>query len=161
MPSTIDTDSIRVSGLGEARLLDVVCTTANDWDNASETVRALKAKKLVLEAEKHVLEYQADILIGYGKALSGEHVTPSTMAQFLESFVEQGCKNAADISALDERIIQIDRQVDKEMWRMALKKGEAKRQVTVVVAVEESGPVELKLTYSMCIHFFDFVLRSN
>jgi hypothetical protein len=159
LPSTIDTDSIRVSGLGEARLLDVVCTIRNnqfpyDQESHSEIIRVLKAKKSVVQAEKHVLEHQADLLVGYGKTLSGEHITPSAMAQFLDSFAEQGCENAAAVSLLDQKILEIDRQIEKEMEKKVLKKGETKRQVTVVIAVEENGPVELKLTYSLHIYFF-------
>lgn len=153
MPSTIDADSIRVSGLGDARLLDVVCTSENDSTyDQNDITHALEIKKSIVEAEKRVLDHQANLLVGYGKTLSGEHITPSAMIQFMENFVEQGRKNAVAVSALDEKILDIDRQINEEISKKSLKKGETKRRITVIIAVEESGPVELKLTYSLYIH---------
>jgi hypothetical protein len=99
LPSTIDTHSIRVSGLGASRLSDVVCTVEANReasyaiDSSSEVIRLLKAKKQNLESDKRVREQEADLLVNYSKTLKGEHVSPSDMASFLGTFVEQGRKN--------------------------------------------------------------------
>ena len=55
LSSSIDTRSVRVSGLGEARLFDVVCTVetpAQNHDASSEAIRLLQARKLAFESEK-------------------------------------------------------------------------------------------------------------
>lgn len=50
-------------------------------------------KKRALESEKTVREHESHILLKYAQTLSGEHVTPIQMSQFLESYVIQGRKN--------------------------------------------------------------------
>lgn len=85
--------------MGDARLFDVVCTIGVNKeasyarDSSSEVIRLLKVQKQALESEKRVREQEADLLVNYAKTLSGEHVAPSNMSSFLESFVEQGRKN--------------------------------------------------------------------
>lgn len=155
LPSTIDTSSVRVSGLGEARLFDIVCTvgskatTYHDKDSTSEVIRLLNVKKQALESEKRVREHEADFLVSYAKTLHGEHITPSQMAQFLESFVDQGRKNTEAVTAIGEKILEIDRQIEQEKTKTVSRKGEANGEVTVVIGAEESTNVELKLTYSL------------
>jgi len=58
----------------------------------------LKVKKQALESEKRVREHEADLLVGYAKTLTGEHVSPAQMGAFLEGFVEQGRKNVVAVS---------------------------------------------------------------
>lgn len=99
LPSSIDTQAIRVSGLGTARLFDVVCTVGTNnaasyaVESSSEVIRILKVKKSLLETEKRVLDHEAELLVSYGKTLTGEHVNTTQMSQFLEMFVTQGQKN--------------------------------------------------------------------
>ncbi|KAF8151051.1 hypothetical protein B0H34DRAFT_731171 [Crassisporium funariophilum] len=95
LPSTIDTHSVRVSGLGEARLFGVVCTIANNRaasyipGSTNELIRVLNLKKTAFDREISVREQESELLLAYAKTLSGEHVSPTQMGQFLESYVEQ------------------------------------------------------------------------
>jgi hypothetical protein len=104
LPSTIDTHSVRVSGLGEARLFDVVCTVGTNKaasyepSSSSEVIHTLRAKQTALESEKAVREMESQLLLKYAQTLSGEHVTPTQMGQFLESYVTQGRKTVQDVS---------------------------------------------------------------
>jgi hypothetical protein len=87
-----------VSGLGDARLFDVVCTigtnkaSSYEPSSSSEVIRTLLVKKTALENEKAVRETESQILLKYAQTLSGEHVTPTQMGQFLGSYVDQGRK---------------------------------------------------------------------
>lgn len=155
LAGTIDTQSVRVSGLGSAKLFDVVCTidgttlaTPTEKDSPIEAIRVLKVKKLALESEKRVREHEADLLVNYAKTLTGEHVSPVQMASFLESFVEQGRKNLAAVTVLGEDILAIDREIETITQAMMAKKGVSNGEVTVVIGVDEDSAVELKLTYS-------------
>ncbi|KAG6855766.1 hypothetical protein H0H87_011135 [Tephrocybe sp. NHM501043] len=153
LPGSIDTHSVRVSGLGEARLHDVVCTigvskdTSYASDSPSEIIRLLQVKKNALESEKRVREHEADLLVNYAKTLSGEHVPPSQMSSFLESFVEQGRKNLNEITEVQEKIIAVDRQIERENEKSVSKKGNTQGEVTVILGTDNAGVVELKLTY--------------
>ena len=87
-----------MSGLGDARLFDVVCTigtnkaSSYEPSSSSEVIRTLLVKKSALESEKAVRETESQLLLKYAQTLSGEHVTPTQMGQFLGSYVDQGRK---------------------------------------------------------------------
>ena len=95
---------MRVSGLGDARLFDVVCTLGTskaasyEPSSSSEVIRILRTKQTALESEKAVREMESQLLLKYAQTLSGEHVTPTQMGQFLESYVAQGRKTVQDVS---------------------------------------------------------------
>ncbi|KAF7984409.1 hypothetical protein HWV62_14456 [Athelia sp. TMB] len=154
LSSAIDTESVRISGLDEARLFDVVCTVDKKQDNdlsadhPSEVIRLLNTKKRAFESQKRVLEHQADLLVSYAKTLTCEHVNPLAMHEFLQDFETRGNENLEAVSQIDEKIVQINRQIAQETAKVALKTGEANAQVTVVVVSTADMNVDMKLTYS-------------
>ncbi|KDQ59015.1 hypothetical protein JAAARDRAFT_192573, partial [Jaapia argillacea MUCL 33604] len=151
LPSCIDTESARVSGLGNARLFDVVCTVPDrpptSYGGSSEMIRLLEAKRTNLEKEKRVREQEAEVMLTYGKSLQGEHVTPDTMTTFLDNFILRGRKNLQAVSELEEKIVEVDRQIEKVREKTTTTKGERNGKVAIVITVEDDGQVELKLTY--------------
>ncbi|KAF8155336.1 hypothetical protein K438DRAFT_1687435 [Mycena galopus ATCC 62051] len=149
LPSCIDTQSVRVSGLGDARLFDVVCTTRDGAgpNKSSEAIRLLKAQKLSLEGEKRVRDHESDLLVTYAKTLKGEHMPPTQMGEFLQSFVEQGRKNLQAIAELDEKIVVVDRQIEAELKKETTKKGAFGGEVTIVLGTDSEAHVDIKLTY--------------
>ncbi|KAJ6543618.1 hypothetical protein DFH09DRAFT_1041079 [Mycena vulgaris] len=148
LPSCIDTHSVRVSDLADARLFDVTCTTRHvPFNKSSETVRLLQAQKFSLQGEKRVRDHESDLLVTYAKTLSGEHISPTQMGTFLESFVQQGRKNLEAIAELDEKIVALDRQIEAELQKEATKKGGPTGEVTIVVGTDSDTHVDLKLTY--------------
>ncbi|KAJ7149928.1 hypothetical protein C8R46DRAFT_1008752 [Mycena filopes] len=148
LPSCIDTQSVRVSGLErDARLYDVVCTTRQGFTKASEAVRRLRVQKAALEGEKRVRDHESDLLVTYARTLSGEHVSPDQMGEFLQSFVEQGRKNLQAVAELDEKIVVVNRQIERELEKEVTKTGASNAQVTIVVGTDSEAHVNLKLTY--------------
>ena len=89
--------------------------------------------------------------MNYAKTLTGEHITPGQMSQFLETFVTQGRKNLEAVTALDEEIVKVERLIEKEKESSLLQKGQSNGQARIVLGVEEKCNVEFKLTYSECI----------
>ena len=87
-----------MSGLGDARLFDVVCTigtnkaSSYEPSSSSEVIRTFLVKKSLLESEKAVRDSESQLSFKYAQTLSGEHVTPTQMGQFLGSYVDQGRK---------------------------------------------------------------------
>lgn len=163
LSSAIDTESVRISGLDEARLFDVVCTVDKKQDNdlsadhPYEVIRLLNTKKRAFESQKRVLEHQADLLVSYAKTLTCEHVDPSAMHDFLQGFETRGNENLEAVSQIDEKIVQINRQIAQETAKIALKTGEANAQVTVVVVSTADMNVDMKLAYSKDPTFLLFV----
>lgn len=94
-------DSVRISGLGDARLFDVVSTVASKkpvYDAENEALRTLRAEEKLLKRAKSVREQEAKLLHSYATALNSERVTPVQLTAFLETFVEKNEKNANAVS---------------------------------------------------------------
>jgi uncharacterized protein (TIGR02231 family) len=164
LPGAIDTDSIRVSGLGHARLFDVVCTTGTSQEYSTgndmiseEVLNLLKQKKLELKRRKSIHESQIEILSSYIKTLNAEHYNPSAVYQYLDDYAEKCLQYQGAVSALNKEIAEVDRLMSKESARASLKKGRALGEVYVVIGTDTNGMVELKLTYST-VHIFIYLL---
>ncbi|KAJ7650911.1 hypothetical protein FB45DRAFT_889070 [Roridomyces roridus] len=147
LPSCIDTHSVRVSGLGDARLFDVVCTTRDKSKKPSEAVRALKAKKAALHSERRVRDHESDLLVSYAKTMTAEHVPPKEISSILQSFVDHGRKNIDAVAELDEKLAALDLEIEAEQQKETFKKGLTTGEVTVVVGTDSAIHVDLKLTY--------------
>jgi Domain of unknown function (DUF4139)/N-terminal domain of unknown function (DUF4140) len=169
LSSAIDTESARVSGLGDARLFDVVCTINRQdskitlGNSFEEAVRILEAKKQELKNEKSIVLEQSNILSEYAKTLSGEHVSPQDMVTFMQSFVPQQKECLRTVSELDGKILDLERQIAKEREILASWKGKAEAKVSVVIVAQIDGPVKLNLTYSTsrrCVTGFQFLTFS-
>lgn len=95
MSSTIDTESVRISGLGDARLLDIVTTVKNasvedvSPTSSDEVIRTLEEKIAALESATTIREQESALLIKYGETLTGEHVSPVQMDNFLTTYVDR------------------------------------------------------------------------
>ncbi|KAI0064999.1 hypothetical protein BV25DRAFT_1914144 [Artomyces pyxidatus] len=152
LPRSIDTDSVRVTGLGDAQLFDVVCSIDQGQEDlhpesTPELVRRLTAKKLQLAAQNEALNVSHTALKTYSATLVGEHVPPEKADAFIGMFL----KRTEDIGIarmdLDEQILQLTRQIGKLERERAKKRGTTKGVVTVVVMTQQATEVELKLTY--------------
>jgi hypothetical protein len=153
LPSAIDTHSLRVSGLdGTVRLSDVTCIVNKAKDTASDTtseqIRVLKVKKNTLEAERLVREREAELLVGYAKTITAEHVKPSEMEAFLKSFVSQGNASLGAANSLKEQIHEIEKQIEKEKEESQLRKGDTRTVATIVLTCDNATQTKMTLTYS-------------
>lgn len=88
------------------------------------------------------------MLVSYAKTLTGEHVNPTAMGDFLKSFVTKGSENLEAVSKIEEQIVGVKRSIEKETAKMAMRKGETNGQATIVLLSPHETTVELKLTYS-------------
>ena len=149
LSSSIDTKSARVSGLGgTARLLDVVCTIVKPATpfEQNETLRLLQIKRSNLIAEKLIIEQESDLLLSYGRSLTGEHVAIDQMSEFLKSFRKEKLNSVVVVEKLDERIHEIDKAISEETGKET--KGKSNGKITVILHAENDTAVSLRLTYS-------------
>lgn len=150
-----------MSGLGDARLFDVVCSINQPssliilGESEHEAVRILETQKVELEHEKAIVEEQASVISEYAKSLKAEHVSTRDMASFMQSFVTQKKEALKEFSELKEKILELQRQIAKERERLAAKKGQATAKVSAVIVAQTDGPAKIVLTYSTS---FEFVL---
>ncbi|KAF7424576.1 hypothetical protein PC9H_009884 [Pleurotus ostreatus] len=152
LPSDVVRDSVRVSGLANARLYDVVCTirTSRDAeDTVLESIRLLQVKKVELEGQKNVRQAEADLLVSWAKGVTAEHVAYGDMPAFLQNFVSQGKDNLEAVTNISEEIITIDRQIQRLKDEKELRKGSTNAKVVVVIGAQGQQSVSFDLTYAV------------
>ncbi|KJA25016.1 hypothetical protein HYPSUDRAFT_433138 [Hypholoma sublateritium FD-334 SS-4] len=122
---------------GGARIDDFLFTVEGSQSTETvaapipESLRVLLAQESVLEREKLIKEQEYQLLLKYGNSLSGENVTPSDMALFLEGFVSHSRKATQEGALLGEKIVEVQRQIHCEEARLALRVGETLGRVMV------------------------------
>ncbi|KAF4596662.1 hypothetical protein EYR40_007646 [Pleurotus pulmonarius] len=152
LPSDVVRDSVRVTGLANARLYDVVCTikTQRDAENAVlESIRLLQVKKVELEGQKKVRKAEADLLANWAGGVTAEHVGYGDMPVFLRNFVSQNKDNLEAVSNISEEIISIDRQIQRLEDEKELRKGSTNAKVVVVIGTQGEQTVSFDLTYAV------------
>ncbi|KDQ15818.1 hypothetical protein BOTBODRAFT_54316 [Botryobasidium botryosum FD-172 SS1] len=156
LPSCIDQDSIQVRGLGGATLFDVAFAAAKakpfppGYLQESEYLKSLNAKLSMLEGRKRHLDYQADILVGYAKSFTAEHVKPDAFEAFLARFDTLGKSNLEDIAEIKEEIRNLKADIEKEKQNPLAEEDQSyKREASITAVVQTSSDkkVELSLTY--------------
>lgn len=155
LPHTMESDSLRVAGVGDAILSDVVCITpkahpANKKQIKSETLAALEDEKGLLESKRKVIDYQANLLLGYAGTLTGEHVAPDDMLSFLMNFVKLGESNAVTLTELNKEQREIEKKIAKEIEDPAEEHNDShlrNMKVKLTINAEEDHDAEISLTY--------------
>jgi len=123
LSSSIDTESARVSGLGDAQLSDVVCSVGRglgevDAQSTSEAIRKLQVKRNARSNDRDAFEN----LLTRSQTLRSQHVE------------------------MEEEILQLTRQIDVLLSAEQNKQGLSDGEVTVVIAAKQATEIELKLT---------------
>lgn len=150
------TESLRVGGMGQAMLSDVVAITPKstsskqDKSGKSAALVALEEEKGLIESQRRVLDHQALILVNYSKSITGEHVAPDDMLSFLSSFITIGDDNAKAIAELNRRQRDVEERIAKEIDDPA--EGHSNThlrniKVKLVINSDEDHLAEVTLTY--------------
>ena len=146
MSSTTDAESLRVTGLGNARLLVLVCNYDNYPDiSESDPVRTAQKELATLRAETDARTQQLELLSGYGKSLADKkEVAPDDATTFASQLVEKTIDNKRAIKELEGKIEVLSRWIERTQQE---KQGTAQSKASVTIVAEEDGPVELHVSY--------------
>lgn len=146
LSSDIDLESLRVSGLGTARLLVVTCSLDKFPDiSTSDPIRALRAQLNELTTEKNALELEISILKGFGKNMANmPDLPPASANSFSDTLFEKTLSSATLLRELDEKITQVERQISKHDDADT---GTADVRAIVTIVADEAGLAQLRLTY--------------
>ncbi|KAH9017128.1 hypothetical protein EDB83DRAFT_2528731 [Lactarius deliciosus] len=152
LPRSIDTDSARVSGLGDAQLSDVVCSVGRGIEeidplSTSEVVRKLKVKKDVLVQDRDAMDDISGTMVDYSRTLVGDKVSPDQAGKFFDTLLTRSQTLRTTRVELEEEILQLTRQIDVLSSAEERKQGKSDGEVTVVIVVKQATEIELKLTY--------------
>jgi len=152
LSGSIDTDSARVTGAGDAQLCDVVCSIGRgieeiDPTSTSEVIRKLDVQKQSLINHRDALDDVSDTMINYSKSLAGDSVSPNCAETFFEDLLTRSETLRSRRVELEEEILQLTRQIEVLSSAEETKEGTADGEVTVVIAAKQETEIELKLTY--------------
>lgn len=140
---------MRVSGLANARLADVVCVVDSsrrkpntDEDNQEITDALDKIDDLI--SEKEASEAEADILLDYAKSLTGALLPLDKVTAFLEKTVLKKVTIAKHVRKLQKEIRELEKFVEKTRQPV---KGQTRATATINVVANKDGSVRLNLSY--------------
>lgn len=146
LSSRTDTESLRVTGLGNARLLVLVCNFDNHPDlPESDPIRSAQKELAALKTETEARTQQLELLSSYGKNMADKkNLTPEDATSFASQLVKRTIENKQAIKELETKIEVLSRRIEREQQE---KQGTAQSKASVTIVAEEDGPVELHVSY--------------
>lgn len=146
LSSVTDTESLRVSGLGNARLLVVNCLRERFTEiSESDPIRVPKSQKHELRAERDARKAEVEILKGFGDKMGDKlDITPDQANTFADTLLQKTLDCAEVVASLDDKIEKIGRKINKAESEKA---GSAFVKAVIIITANDDGPVQLKLTY--------------
>ena len=146
LSSITETESFRVDGLGNARLLVVQCTLDRHPEIPKcDPIRDLKSQLSELQTEKSAREQEVAILRAYGRSMTDKpQLTPDQANVFSDTLYDKVLACAETVRDLNERIAQLTRKIDQ--MRVS-RVGTAQTKATITILADEDGPAQLRLIY--------------
>ena len=146
LSSVTDTESLRVSGLGNARLLVVNCLRERFAEiSESDPTRILNSQKRELQAERDARKAEIDTLKGFGDKIGDmPEITPDQANAFANTLFKKTLACAQVVAVLDDKIKEVERKINKAESGKA---GSAFVKAVITIVANDSGPVQLKLAY--------------
>lgn len=132
-------------------MFDISCNTKlanapnhNHTKNAA-TIKALAAKRKLLEAERDVRQTEFDLLDDAARSLAQEKAT--SLDSLMDTFLTRKRNAMAMVIAMDEQM----EELDKEVWLLNNShQGETAAVVTATLLAKRDCKVEFQLTYCKC-----------
>ncbi|KZT61867.1 hypothetical protein CALCODRAFT_463674 [Calocera cornea HHB12733] len=153
LPTCMDESSLRVDGLGNAVIFDVIYEEVSPDLNipkaSSDKVAALETQESSLTRELKVLSSQTTVLDDFSRTLSAKDVKPAQLVEFMGILQEKGMD-------LEEKVEKVSKQLKEVRDEIARERNgqvpseEARKlatKVTVVVLAEQAGQAELIVKY--------------
>lgn len=146
LSSITETESFRVDGLGNARLLVVQCTLDRCPEiPKSDPIRDLKSQLGELQTKKSALEQEVSILKAYGKNMGDNpQLTPDQANAFSDTLYNKILACAETVRDLDEQTTRLTQKINK---LQSLKVGAAFTKAIITILADEDGPAQLRLIY--------------
>jgi len=146
LSSIIETESFRVDGLGNAKLLVVQCTLDRRPEiPESDPIRDLKSQLSELQTEKSAREQEVAILRAFAKSMNEKpRIAPDQANAFSDTLYDKILGCAETVRDLDESIARLTRKIDQ---LGVSKVGEAHAKAIITILADEDGPAQLRLIY--------------
>jgi len=146
LSSVTETESFRVDGLGNARLLVIQCTLDRYPEIPKvDPIRDLESQIRELKIEKTAREQEVAILKAFGKSMAEKpDLTPDQAGTFSDTLFDKTIACAETVQDLDERIARLNQRVNKTQNS---KVGAAFTKAVITILADQDGPVRLRLIY--------------
>ena len=146
LSSVTETESFRVDGLGNARLLVIQCTLDRYPEiPKADPIRDLRSQLRELQIEKTAREQEVAILKAFGKSMAKRpDLTPDQAGTFSDTLFDKTLACAETVRNLDGKLAQLNQRVNKIQ---NLKAGAAFTKAIITILANEDGPVQLRLIY--------------
>jgi hypothetical protein len=153
---------VRVTGVGEAEIADVVCTV----DATSQSVEGplqkalngLKRKRDALQQRKHISGRLAIMYENYSSSLNAEYVRPDEADVFFDKYRTRMESMENEKMLLEDEIQLVLLQINETKRKIAARAGKTNAQVVIAIHAQVSNRIELKLTYSPYSFFSAVIL---
>lgn len=164
LPNATEPDSIRVEGLGNAAIFDVIYSPPNPQSNGvdsnSPDMKAIYREISDLNAQENVVRGQLSVLNAYSKTVTATTTDAKTLAKFMDVYLKsQRQINSELVDISEKRTAAYARQ--SELLKAAMEDDDSRKRsakVTVIVHAREECQGELSLRYSQYQHPLYFVL---
>ena len=146
LSSVTETESFRVDGLGNARLLVVQCALDRYPEiPKADPIRDLTSQLRELQTEKTAREQEVAILKAFGKNMAQKpELTPDQAGSFSDTLFDKTLACAETVRDLDERIARLNQRVNKIQNSRV---GTAFTKAIITILADEDGHVQLRLIY--------------
>ncbi|TDL17687.1 hypothetical protein BD410DRAFT_794164 [Rickenella mellea] len=152
LPSYLDKDSIRVDGVGNAVIFDVIYHAppppdqnrhVGEFDEFHDRQMQLKDELQILEREEHVLK-------SYSKTLSGADTKSDQLEKFLDVYQSRQKNINVEVKKIKGELKQVEKELSDKRASINADDESVKLRgasVTIVVLGEGDGDAELSLMY--------------
>ena len=146
LSSTTETESFRVDGLGNVKLLIVQCV----FDRypvipKSDPIRDLKSQLQELQTEKSAREQEVAILKAFGKSMAqNPDLTPDQAKTFSDTLFDKVLACAETVRDIDEKMVRLNQKMSRIH---SSKYGTASTKAVITILADEDGPAQLRLVY--------------
>ena len=158
LPTCLDRDSIRVEGVGNAVIFDVVYhpppvvnpNTTKPEERAK--LKEVEQRIATLQSEKKIREDQSDVLDGYAKTMNAEKSDAKALIGFLDLFSQRKRDIHENVQAIGNQIEEVEKEAEelrKLLWEDAGSMGR-KAKISVIALAATDGKASLLVSYGTC-----------
>ncbi|KAH8115728.1 hypothetical protein DFH11DRAFT_1507331 [Phellopilus nigrolimitatus] len=154
LPTCLEESSIRVDGIGNATIFDVIYHPAApyDYEKYIDALTELHARESKLTADVAILDHQSKVLEEYAKTLTGKDTDAEHLEAFLDTYAARKSKINEGAIKLNNYLIQVRREIQEKSKSLDADEDSLRRRgvrVSIVVLAEGDGNVELSLSYAV------------
>ncbi|KAH8115703.1 hypothetical protein DFH11DRAFT_1543173 [Phellopilus nigrolimitatus] len=154
LPTCLEESSIRVDGIGNATIFDVVYHPAApyDYEKYVDVLTDLEARRSKITADIAILDNQSKFLGEYAKTLTGKDTDAEHLEAFLDAYAARKSKINEGATKLKDDLVQVQKEIQEKSKNLDADEDSLRRRgvrVTIVVLAEGGGNVELSLTYAV------------